>query len=113
MSDTAHSFQSLLEKSQDYAETKIELVKLKTIAKSSDVLSTIIVLISGLFVGLLFFLFISIGLAFYLGSLVGSTHAGFFIMGGFYGIVLFLLYLLRDKWIKTPATNMIIKKMLK
>jgi hypothetical protein len=113
MSDTAVSFQSFLEKSQDYLETKVELAKLKAIDKSSDVLSTLIVLVSMIFAGLLAFLFISIALALYLGFLVGSAHAGFFIMGGFYAVILLLLFLRRDKWIKTPVTNLIIKKMLK
>jgi hypothetical protein len=113
MSDSAISFQSLIEKSQDYLETKMEIAKLKTIDKSSDVLSALVVLISVLFLGLLCFLFISIGLALYLGSLLGSPHTGFFIVGGLYGILLLIIYLLRDKWIKTPVSNLVIKKMLK
>lgn len=113
MPETDISIKSLLEKSQDYLETKIEIAKLKTIDKSSDVLSTIVVLISVIFLGLLFFLFISIGLALYLGSLVGSAHAGFFIVAGLYGIVLLLLFAFREKWIKTPVTNLVIKKLTK
>lgn len=113
MSEPDISIKSLLEKSQDYLETKIEIAKLKTVNKSSDILSTIIVLISVIFLGLLFFLFISIGLALYLGSLAGSAHAGFFIMAGLYGAILLLIYLFREKWIKTPVTNLVIKKLLK
>lgn len=113
MSESDISIKSLLEKSQDYLETKIEIAKLKTVNKSSDILSTMIVLISVIFLGLLFFLFISIGLALYLGSLAGSAHAGFFIMAGLYGVILLLIYLFREKWIKTPVTNLVIKKLLK
>lgn len=113
MSDSVGSIKSLIEKSQDYLETKIEIAKLKTVDKSSDVLSSLVVLVSIIFLGLLCFLFISIALALYLGSLLGSAHTGFFIMGGFYGIILFIFYLLRDKWIKTPVTNLVIKKMMK
>ncbi|MFI5124258.1 MAG: phage holin family protein [Chitinophagales bacterium] len=113
MSDSDISLKSLIEKSQDYLETKMEIAKLKTVDKSSDVLSSIVVLVSMIFLGLLCFMFISIALALYLGALLGSAHAGFFIMGGFYGIILVVLYLLRDKWIKTPVTNLVIKKMLK
>jgi hypothetical protein len=113
MSDSTISIKSLIEKSQDYLETKIEIAKLKTVDKSSDVLSSLVVLMSMIFLGLLCFLFISIALALYLGSLLGAAHMGFLILGGFYGIVLWILYLLRDKWIKTPVTNLVIKKMLK
>jgi uncharacterized protein YqhQ len=113
MSESAISINSLIEKSQDYLETKIEIAKLKTVEKSSDVLSSIMVLISVIFLGLLCFMFISIALALFLGTLIGSMHTGFFIMGGFYGILLLILYLFRDKWIKTPVTNLVINKMLK
>ncbi|MDP4131251.1 MAG: phage holin family protein [Bacteroidota bacterium] len=113
MPDSEISLKSLIEKSQDYLETKLEIAKLKTVEKSSDVLSSIVVLISMIFLALLCFMFISIGLAFYLGSLVGSAHTGFFIMGGVYGIILIILYLLRNKWIKTPVSNLVIKKILK
>ncbi len=113
MPESAVSIKSLIEKSQDYLETKIEITKLKTVEKSSDILSSIVVLILLVFLALLCFLFISIALALYLGSLIGSQHTGFFIMGGFYGIVFLIIYLLRDKWIKIPVANLLIKKMLK
>lgn len=113
MPDSAVSIKSLIEKSQDYLETKIEITKLKTVEKSSDLLSSIVVLILLVFQALLCFLFISVALALYLGSLTGSPRTGFFIMGGFYGIVFLIIYLLRDRWIKAPVANLLIKKMLK
>ncbi|HEY4153964.1 MAG TPA: hypothetical protein VGM24_01000 [Puia sp.] len=113
MAERDISIKSLLEKSQDYLETKIEIARLKTIDKSSDLVSSVIVLISVILMALLFFLFISIGVALYLGTLVGSAHAGFFIVGGAYGIVLLLLYAFREKWVKAPVANLIIKKLLK
>jgi hypothetical protein len=113
MAEPEISIKSLLEKSQDYLETKIEIARLKTISKSSDILSTIVVLISVIILGILFFLFICIGLALWIGHLVGYAFGGFFIMGGFYGIVLLLIYLFREKWIKAPVTNVLIKKLLK
>ncbi len=113
MPESAVSIKSLIEKSQDYLETKIEITKLKTVEKSSDILSSIVVLILLVFLALLCFLFISIALALLLGSLIGSPHTGFFIMAGFYGIVFLIIYVLRDKWIKIPVANLLIKKMLK
>jgi hypothetical protein len=111
--DQEFSFKSLIEKSQDYLDTKIEIIKLKTVDKSSDALSSIVVLISVIFLALLFFLFVSIGLALYLGSLVGSAHAGFFIMAGLYGVLLLLICIFREKWIKGPVANLVIRKLLK
>ncbi len=113
MSESASSIKTFIEKSQDYLETKIEITKLKTVEKSSDALSSIVVMIVLILLALPCILFISIALALYLGSLIGSAPTGFFIMGGFYGIVFLIIYLLRDKWIKTPVANLLIQKMLK
>jgi phosphoglycerol transferase MdoB-like AlkP superfamily enzyme len=107
------SIKSLIDKSKDYLDTKIELTKLKTIDKSADVLSTVIVMVSMIFVGSLFLIFTSIALAIWFGSLLGAYHYGFFIMGGFYAIILLIIYVQREKWIKIPIANGLINKMLK
>jgi hypothetical protein len=107
------SIKSLIDKSKDYLDTKIELTKLKTIDKSADVLSTVIVMVTMIFVGALFLIFVSIALAIWIGSLLGAYHYGFFIIGGFYAIILLIIYIQREKWIKVPIANGLINKMLK
>ena len=107
------SIKTLIDKSKDYLETKIELARLKTIDKSADVLSAVVVIVSMIFIGSLFIIMISIGISLFLGSILGAYHYGFFIMGGFYAIVLLLIYLQREKWIKTPISNELINKTLK
>ena len=104
---------ALIDKSKDFLDTKIELARLKTIDKSADVLSTVVVMVSMLFIGTLVIILFSIGLALFLGSLFGAYHDGFFAVGGFYAIVLLILYIQRDKWIKTPVARELINKMLK
>jgi hypothetical protein len=107
------SIKILIEKSKDYLDTTVELTKLKTIDRSADVLSTVIVVVSMIFLGSLFLLFVSCGLALMLGKMLGAYQYGFFIVGGFYALVLLLIYVQRDKWLKTPITNGLINKMLK
>ncbi len=107
------SIKTLIDKSKDYLETKIELTKLKTIDKSADILSTVVVTVSMLFVSFLLILFISLAAALFLGKMLGAYHYGFFIMGGFYAIILLVIYVKREKWIKTPIANELINKMLK
>jgi hypothetical protein len=107
------SIKTLIDKSKDYLETKIELTRLKSIDKSADVLSTVVVTVSMLFVSFLLILFISTGAALFLGKMLGAYHDGFFIMGGFYAIILLVIYVKREKWIKTPVANVLISKMLK
>jgi hypothetical protein len=107
------SIKTLIDKSKDYLDMKIELTKLKTIDKSADVLSTVVVMVSMIFIGSLFIVFISLGLAFMLGKALGAYYYGFFIVGGFYAIILLLIYIQREKWIKIPIANGLINKMLK
>jgi hypothetical protein len=107
------SIKTLIEKSKDYLDTKIELTRLKTIDKSADVLSTVVVTVSILFVSAVLILFASLGLALLIGKMLGAYHYGFFIMAGFYAIILLVIYVKREKWIKTPIANELINKMLK
>ena len=107
------SIKSLIDKSKDYLDTKIELTKLKTIDKSADILSTVVVTVSMLFISFLVILFVSLAVALLLGKILGAYHYGFFIMGGFYAIILLVIYVKREKWIKTPIANELINKMLK
>ncbi|HEY2350381.1 MAG TPA: hypothetical protein VGH64_15290 [Puia sp.] len=112
MSST-ESIKTLIDKSKDYLETKIELTKLKTIDRSADILSAVVVTISMLFISFLLILFVSLALALLLGKLLGAYHYGFFIMAGVYAIILLVIYVMREKWIKTPIANELINKMLK
>ena len=110
---TTDSIRTLIDKSKDYLDTKIELTKLKTIDKSADVLSTAIVMVSMIFLGSLIVLFISAGIAIMLGKALGAYQYGFFVVGGFYAIILLVIYIQREKWLKTPIANGLINKMLK
>jgi uncharacterized membrane protein (DUF485 family) len=107
------SIKTLIDKSKDYLDTKIELTKLKTIDKSADILSTVVVTVSMIFVSFLLILFISLAVALLLGKMLGAYHYGFFIIAGFYAIILLVIYVKREKWIKSPISNQLINKMLK
>src|SRR5271154_1427741 len=104
---------ALIDKSKDFLDTKIELAKLKTIDRSADILSSVVVMVSMLFIGTLVIILFSIGLALLLGTMLGAYHNGFFVVGGLYAIVLLILYIQRDKWIKSPISKQLINKMLK
>jgi len=66
------------------------------------------ILIIFLFVG-----FVSVALAILIGKTMGDYYYGFLIVGGFYLIVLLIIYVQRKKWIKEPVANGLINKMLK
>jgi hypothetical protein len=107
-----NSIKSILEKSSEYLETRIDLVKLKTVDKSSDIVSSAASAIA-IALGVLSFLSMaSIGLAFYIGHLLGESYYGFFVMAGFYAVIALLLYIFRNHWIKIPLYNNMVRKIL-
>lgn len=112
MDDNITPISRLFEKVEDYTHTTVELFKLNTIEKSADVVSSLVSHLVIFAMVVLSFLILNIGLALWLGKLLGDSFFGFFIMGGFYTVFTVLIYLFRHQWIKYPISNSIIKKMI-
>lgn len=104
--------ESLIDRVKDYVETRIDLLRLKAIDKSSSVLSLVISLFIVILFGFLAFILINVGLALLIGDLIGKSYYGFFIVGAFYIITGLVIFKLHDKWIKTPIANSMIKKLM-
>lgn len=102
----------LVEKVKDYAETRIELLRLKAIDKSSSFLSLLIAMIVVILVVFISFMILSVGLALLLGDLLGKAYYGFFIVAGIYLITGLVLYSTREKLLKSPMANSMIKKLM-
>lgn len=108
-----NSIETLIKQSGEYLDTKIELTKLKAINTSSDVLSNMVYLIVKILTIFLFIGFVSVALAIFIGQTLGEYYYGFLIAGGFYLIVLLIIYIQRKNWIKKPVANSLVNKMLK
>jgi len=113
MEDTTKLMESLLERATEYGKTSYELVKLKALDKTSDVVSTILphtlvfVLIAS------FMIFFNLGLAFWLGVILGNVYIGFFVVAAFYGISAIVLHFFMHKWLKKHIGEYFIKQLLK
>ncbi len=107
------NIEDLLDRARDYAETRMELFKLKAIDKSADIISTIASKIIVSIVLIFFFLFLNIGLGIWIGNLLGEVYYGFFVLAALYLITGLILNASKDKWIKEPVTTSIIKKLFK
>lgn len=106
------TFGSLFENAGDYLETRLELLKLQAIDKTSDVTSSVVSGITlAIIMGFAFFL-INIGIALWIGELLDKAYLGFFILAAFYLLAGFLVRSFKKAWIKDPITTMLIKKML-
>jgi fatty acid desaturase len=113
MENNVNQIESLLERAVDYGKTSYELLKLKTLDKTSDVASSMIPNIIVFFVFVTFLLFLNLGLAFWLGEILGKLYYGFFIIAAFYFIIGIVLHFFMHKWIKKNVGNYIVKRMLK
>ena len=113
MENNTSLLESLLENGVEYGKTSCKLYKLKAIDKTSDVVSSFIPRL--IVVGFIssFLLFLSLGLAFWLGEILGNAYFGFFLIAGFYGITGILVTLFLSKRIKEVAYNGLIKQLLK
>jgi hypothetical protein len=113
MEDNTKSIESLLQSAAEYGKTSYELVKLKALDKTSDVVSTVIphtvviVLIAS------FMLLFNLGLAFWLGEILGKIFFGFFIVSGFYILTGLVLHIFFHKRLKSLIRNYIIKQAFK
>ena len=107
------SLKSLLDSTEDYIKTSIELFKLRAFDKGADKLALVISRATALGVFLMFILMISIALGFWLGSLLGASFYGFLIVAGFYGLLGVILYFGTHNWFKKIIANAIIKQAFK
>jgi hypothetical protein len=100
----------LLEKAEAYGKTSFELIKLKTLAKTADVTSS--VLSRSIFIWLvsLFAFTLNIAVALWIGDLLGKNYYGFFIVAGFYALVCVILLIVHPS-VKRLVNNTIIKQL--
>jgi fatty acid desaturase len=113
MQDHTKLIESLLERATDYGKTSFELAKLKALDKTTDVASSLIPhsVVFVLFAS--FMIFFNLGLAFWLGEILGKTFFGFFVVAGFYVIIGLVLHFFMHKRIKGMLHNYFIKQLLK
>ncbi len=112
MNDNVTHIEMLFDKAEDYGKTTIELLKLRAVRKSADVISS---LISKAVISIsvaLSILILTIGLALWLGKITGESYYGFFIVAGAYALIALVFQLFRHTWIKAPLKNGFISKMM-
>ena len=112
MENGTNAIEELFSKTTGYLETRAELLKLKAVGKVSDMASSAL---SGMVVGLLavmMIILLNIGVALWLGHLLGEIYLGFFAITGFYLLLLVILYFARKQLLKTPVKDLIIKHFL-
>lgn len=113
MEEQENAIENLLGRVEEYGKSSLELIKLKALDKTSDIVSSVIphsvvlILISS------FLLFFNLGLALWLGEIFGKPFYGFFTVAAFYILIGIVLHFFMHRWIKKIISNYIINQMLK
>ncbi|MFV0521626.1 MAG: phage holin family protein [Mangrovibacterium sp.] len=114
MENQSEFIDELVDKSKDFGKTSVEIIKLKTLDKASDVLSNVISWVPIVFVAFLCFLTLNLGVAYLIGQLTDfGDAAGFLIVAAFYLLVVIILLLMRKRYIKSPIMDSIILSIMK
>ena len=111
MSNESHPLENIMEQANNYVETRFQLFKLRSIDKSSQVVSS---LASGLIVLIIILgavMLLSIGLSLWIGELLGRSYYGFFVVGGFY-LLAGLIVTASKKSVKETIADSFIDKIL-
>ncbi|MGZ5244305.1 MAG: phage holin family protein [Bacteroidia bacterium] len=90
---------------KDFAKTKLAYYKLSAIEGGAAAASGAVLGISLFFLGLFFFIFISIAAAIGLGYLVDNMALGFLFVALIYLLLAVLIFVMRDRLITNPITT--------
>ncbi len=113
MQQQTNAIEDLFSKTTDYLETRVEMLELKAIGKTSVITASFV---SGLVIGILLSLvlvFLHLAIAIWLGKILGEVYYGFLAVAGFYAVVAIIIFLSRKTLLQIPVKNAIIKNLTK
>lgn len=113
MEDNTKLLESLFEKAADYGKTSLELAKLKTLEKTTDIVSSLVPQSVVIVLIVTFMLFLNLGIALWLGDILGKQFWGFFVVAAFYVLAGIVIHFFMHNWIKRLIGNYFIKRVLK
>lgn len=112
MENNLTNVEELFEKLKDYADTRYTLFKLKAINKVSGTLSKFISTVILIAILALVIVFLSVAVALLIGEWLGAAYWGFFIVAAIYIIIGLILYSARNKFLRDPISNKLLKELL-
>ena len=111
MEGTFCKIEPLFQRLEQYGNTRLELLKYKTIEKASHLMSGYISRFVLLTAVLVFVLTLNVGISLWLGELLGKSYYGFLAVSAGYGVLVIVLMLMHPM-IKSRINDTIISQML-
>ncbi len=112
MEDNTKTIDPLVLAVVNYSKSGFQLLKLKTLEKFAGIVSEAVPRTMFLTALTVFVIFLSLGIAFWLGKILGEIYFGFFIVAAFYLIVGLVLHLFFHNTLKRKISNYVIKQAL-
>src|ERR1035437_4472166 len=100
MEENSTLIESLLERATEYGKTNYELVKLNVIDKSTNGISSFVPNTVVFLVLSTMLLFFNLGMALWIGKILGELFYGFLLVSAFYAFIAFVMYFFLRKWVK-------------
>ncbi len=111
MDATTSILEPVLDSIRDYSKTSLELLKLQSVDKTADMLSTLTSRLIFISFAFLFFVILQIALALWLGDLMGRPFYGFLAMAALDAALCLIAFLLH-KTLKKNINDLVITGLL-
>jgi len=111
MEDLKSKAESLTHHFSDLVETYYKLTLVTVTQKATNITSSVMAAVTTLFLFMITLVFLGIGVAWWLGDVVNSRAAGFFIVAGLFILIMVLLVVLRKKIVFPILKKAILKKL--
>jgi len=105
--------EDLIDDAKEYVNVRVDEAKLTVAEKTSKAIS---VVIAGAVVSVVFLislLFFSASASYALGNWLGGAWLGFLIVGGLYLLTALLVLAMKERWIRLPVMNALIRQLFK
>jgi cation transporter-like permease len=110
MAELKDKADELIDHAGDYLNTYYRLGLLKLSEKSSRAGSVLIASLLVLILSIFLIFFVGMGLSWWIGGMLDSIMAGYFIVAGLYLIIILCVVMMRKKIIDPFVRNYIVKK---
>jgi hypothetical protein len=97
---------------KEYVNIQVKLINLKVVDKASSIVANVTFVVIVSLLVLLFVIFGSLALGYYLASVTGNVSLGFLLLTGIYLVAGIILFSFREKLVINPVRNLLIKQML-
>jgi len=109
MEDRPNQIETLFQRTEEYVKTSLEIFKLRTLEKTTEVASSAISRYILIMVVFMCLFVLSIGVSFWLGEMLEKIYYGFLIVGGFWAVAGVVIYFFFYKKIKKFIGDSIIR----